>query len=149
MSATRLPMRASFQGAALVVLLGCAVSSAPGQASVPAGRPVIVVQAVDGTSYGMRFEPVRITVQPGDTVRFLQAGGLPHNVEFKSTPDGTALGGERVGPLLYKRGETYDLVIDQRFAIGKHMYVCTPHEALGMAGLIYVSERPKGPHIVP
>ncbi len=32
---------------------------------------------------------------------------------------------------------------DQRFAIGKHVYVCTPHEVLGMAGIIYVVDEPK------
>ncbi len=140
-------MRAGFRHVSLLVLLGCAVSSAAAQA--PDGRRVIVVRAVDGTSYGMRFDPVRVTVEHGDTVRFVQAGGVPHNVAFKSTPDGTDLGRERVGPLLHQRGGTYDVVIDRRFALGKHFYVCTPHEALGMAGLIYVTERSNRQHVVP
>ena len=96
---------------------------------------------IDDSSYGMRFEPVRVRVRYGDTVRFVQAGRTPHNVEFKAAPAGTELGRQRVGPLLTRRGEAYEVVIDRRFAVGKHLYVCTPHEVLGMAGLLYVSEQ--------
>jgi plastocyanin len=103
---------------------------------------VIVIKMVDGTTYGMRFEPIRVWVQYGDTLRFVQTGHTPHNVEFRSAPAGTELDRQRVGPLLAKRGETYDVVIDRRFAVGKHLYVCTPHEVLGMAGLLYVGEPP-------
>jgi len=87
----------------------------------------------------MAFDPTRVTVHRGDTVRFIQAGNLPHNVEFKSVPAETDLGPSRVGPSLKAQGETYSVVIDQRFAVGKHAYVCTSHEVLGMAGIIYVA----------
>ncbi|MDQ2766267.1 MAG: plastocyanin/azurin family copper-binding protein [Gemmatimonadota bacterium] len=96
---------------------------------------------IDGGSYGMRFEPVRIVVHRGDIVRFVQRGGIPHNVEFRSVPPGTELAAQRVGPMLVTRGESYDVVIDSRFAPGKHVYVCGPHEVLGMAGIIYVVDR--------
>jgi len=105
----------------------------------PTGR-VVDVSMIDGTSYGMRFDPVRVTVRRGDTLRFTQAGGMPHNVEFRSVPAGTELGAQEVGPFLKSRGETYDVVIDARFAPGKHVYVCTPHEVLGMAGIVNVAE---------
>jgi plastocyanin len=121
-------------------LFGLLAALSPAPGAIPERPDVTVVKMIDGASYGMRFEPLRVTVQYGDTVRFVQAGGTPHNVEFKSGPAGTELGHQRVGPLLTRRGETYEVVIDRRFAIGKHLYVCTPHETLGMAGLLYVSE---------
>jgi plastocyanin len=124
--------------AAALALLAAAVHS---RGRPPAATPRVVgVAMVDGASYGMRFDPVRVTVRRGDTLRFTQTGGMPHNVEFRSVPDGTELGGQRVGPYLESRGQTYDLVIDARFAPGKHVYVCTPHEVLGMAGIVYVTE---------
>lgn len=98
---------------------------------------------IDQGLYGMAFDPTRVTVHRGDTVRFVQAGNLPHNVEFKSVPPHTDLGAVRVGPNLEAQGETYSIVIDQRFAVGKHVYVCTPHEVLGMAGVIYVADHSK------
>jgi len=91
----------------------------------------------------MAFDPTRVTVHHGDTVRFVQAGNIPHNVEFKWVPDRTDLGALGSGATLTTRGETYTIVIDQRLAVGKHVYVCTPHEVLGMAGIIYVVDGPE------
>jgi plastocyanin len=91
----------------------------------------------------MAFDPTTVTVHRGDTVRFVQAGNLPHNVEFKSVPQRTDLGVSRIGRDLKASGETYSIVIDQRFAAGKHVYVFTSHEVLGMAGIIYVADESK------
>jgi plastocyanin len=129
---------ASAPAIAFALLVGAGVAHRTPE-SAPAGR-VVDVAMIDGASYGMRFDPVRVTVRRGDTLRFTQAGGMPHNVEFHSVPDGTDLGTQRVGPYLESRGQTYDLVIDARFVAGKHVYVCTPHEVLGMAGIVYVAE---------
>jgi len=102
---------------------------------------VIVVQMVERVPYGIAFDPIRVHAQPGDTVRFVQAGRMPHNVEFKSVPAAVDLGELRLGPTLTSVGQTYDVVIDGRFPPGKYVYVCSPHEVLGMAGIIYVEKR--------
>ena len=103
-----------------------------------AGGRVVVVQMVERGQYGMAFDPVRVTARIGDTLRFVQRGRLPHNVAFRSVPEGTALGGAAVGPYLERPGATYDVALDSRFHPGKHVYVCTPHEVLGMAGILYL-----------
>jgi len=94
---------------------------------------------VERLPYGIAFDPIRVTAQLGDTVRFVQLGGMPHNVEFRSVPTAADLGPQRFGPTLVSVGQTYDVVIDGRFPPGKYVYVCTPHEVLGMAGIIYVA----------
>lgn len=107
---------------------------------------VIVVEMVEKGQYGMAFSPVRVTARAGDTLRFVQRGRAPHNVVFKSAPAGTelsALGAAREGPLLARPGESYDVVLDGRFAPGKWVYVCAPHEVLGMAGIVYLEGSPK------
>jgi plastocyanin len=124
---------------ALTVLLAGSAARWSARERSTTGR-VVDVAMIDGTSYGMRFDPVRVTVRRGDTLRFTQKGGMPHNVDFRSVPAGTRLGAQQVGPLLKSRGETYEVVIDARFAAGKHVYVCTPHEVLGMAGIVNVAE---------
>jgi plastocyanin len=43
-----------------------------------------------------------------------------------------------MGPFLLATGETYEVVIDDRFKPGTHKYVCTPHELMGMVGTITV-----------
>lgn len=105
----------------------------------PRAGAVVVVKMVDVSATEYRFEPAEISVNPGDTVRFEQAGVMPHNVEFREGPAGVNLGAARMGPFLTKAGETYDVVIDARFPAGVHKYVCTPHEALGMKGSITVA----------
>jgi plastocyanin len=103
----------------------------------------VIVQMVERGPYGMAFEPVRVTARIGDTLRFVQRGRLPHNVAFRSVPEGTELGEASVGPYLERSGATYDLALDGRFHPGKHVYVCTPHEVLGMAGILYLAPAPR------
>ena len=133
----------------VALLIGC-LGSPGGAQSAPPATPalaapprVIVVRMVERVPYGIAFEPARVSAQPGDTVRFVQAGGMPHNVEFRSIPTAADLGELRVGPMLVSLGQMYDVVIDGRFLPGKYVYVCTPHEGFGMAGIIYVPERPR------
>jgi len=137
---TALPTRGAVVVALTATLiLGTRVGA---QGSPPAeslGARVVVVQMVERGPYGMAFDPVRATARLGDTLRFVQRGRLPHNVAFRSVPQGTRLGEAAVGPLLERQGATYDVVLDSRFQPGKHVYVCTPHEVLGMAGILYVT----------
>ncbi len=138
-----------------IALLLLACGPIPGGAQVaPPGRGggdggsvaprTVIVRMVERGPYGIAFEPIRVTVELGDTVRFLQAGHLVHNVEFRSVPAGVDLGSARLGPDLVAAGQTYDVPIDARFPPGKYVYVCTPHEVLGMAGIIYVVPRDPG-----
>ncbi len=89
---------------------------------------------------GYTYVPAELTVNPGDTVRFVQETAMPHNVQFKGMPQGVDLGGAVMGPYLLKVGDTYDLVIGEAFSAGSYDYVCTPHETLGMKGTIRVAE---------
>jgi plastocyanin len=99
---------------------------------------VVIVRMVDKSATAYVFEPESVTVVPGQTIRFVQTGVVPHNVEFRDGPDGTALGADAMGPFLLSAGETYEVIIDERFAIGTHKYVCTPHEIMGMVGTVTV-----------
>ena len=98
----------------------------------------IVVNMIDKSATEYTFEPAEVTVRPGSVVRFVQTTTTPHNVEFRNMPDGTALNGDRMGPFLTRPGETYEVVIDERFAAGDHPFVCTPHEMMGMTGILTV-----------
>ena len=99
---------------------------------------IIEVRMIDAGGGQWRFEPASIEAQTGDVVRFIQDDVAPHNVEFKNVPAGTHLGAAIMGPFLLRKGQTYDVAIDERFAPGEHSYVCTPHEPLGMVGHITV-----------
>lgn len=150
-------------GAALVALLLAVTAAAPaapdraaattGSDSTAAESSVLVVEMHD-----FRFSPSRIEVHPGQVVRFIQASQSPHNVEFRDVPSGTRLGPANaatvsessvrisggappaIGPFLMGEGSAYEIVIDESFATGIHEFVCTPHEAMGMTGVLVVTE---------
>jgi plastocyanin len=103
-----------------------------------AGR-VVIIKTVEVSATSFKFEPSEVTVQPGDTVRFVQTSGMPHNVEFTKTPAGSKLGAAKVGPYFVALNQTYDVVIDTRFPSGQYKYICSPHVSLGMKGTISVA----------
>ena len=103
-------------------------------------RPhTIVVKFVDkGGAIPYAFEPAKAIAQRGDTVRFIENSGVPHNVHFTKQAPGAKLGRAALGPYLTIKGETYDVVLDSRFADGTYEYVCDPHAAIGMKGTLVV-----------
>jgi len=101
-------------------------------------RTVVVQMMDDGGKF--RFEPENVEVRPGDIVEFVQAGSMPHNVEFvkNTAPAGVNLGQRWVGAFLTGKGEKYTVRIDGAFKPGTYDYLCTPHATLGMKGRITV-----------
>jgi len=89
----------------------------------------IKVVTVDSTN--LRFNPSTITLNEGDSVRFVWGGqALPHNaVEENEVFDS----GEPVRDL------TYEYFFDYESA-GVYNYVCEPHAAVGMQGEITVQD---------
>ncbi len=132
----------SFLIVASVAALFATSPAAVAQSTTSDGAHVIVVKLVvkpGSTPY--TFEPSSVTAVHGDTVRFIDEEAVPHDVHFTSHPGGTKLGGITVGPYLTNKGQTYDVVIDGRFTVGKYDFVCDPHELLGMRGVLTVGER--------
>ena len=98
------------------------------------------------TMVGNGFQPRELTIEKGDTVRFVLRSGGPHNAAFREIPSVAASRLRKVmkdtiadlsGPLLIIPGETYDVVFADVPA-GKYPYVCVPHLAGNMTGTITV-----------
>ncbi len=100
---------------------------------------LIEVKMVKQGGSDYRFSPASVTVQPGDTVRWIQASDAPHNVQFDSWPKGAKLGGAQLGTFVTAPGQASQLVIDSRFPAGKYAYECTPHGAMGMKATLTVA----------
>lgn len=113
-----------------------APASGQGAAAPPHLVVVKLVQRPGAMPYA--FDPLTITVQRGDTVRFINDVAVMHNVHFKGHPSGAKLGSVAVGPYLTTKGQTYDVIIDDRFPDGKYEFVCDPHEMIGMHGTLTV-----------
>jgi plastocyanin len=124
-----------------VSLAGLFVLSAHayGQTATSSGPHMIVVKLVEtGKPVPYAFEPAMAVAQRGDTLRFVEAAGVMHNVHFTKQAPGAKLGSAATGPYLMTKGQTYDLVIDGRFTEGTYEYVCQPHEMIGMKGTLVV-----------
>jgi manganese oxidase len=125
--------------AGILGLGGYAVATGAGAASEAASGRVLEVRMVE-VGGAMRFEPENLEVRRGDVVRFVQEGAMPHNVQFvrNTAPRGAEIGDSWMGPFLSKKGEVYEVEIDERFLDGTWEYVCTPHIAMGMKGTLTV-----------
>lgn len=132
-------MTRSMRAVALAALL-LAPAAVLAQAPTSAPAHVIVVKMVEISSTQYAFQPATITAQPGDTVRFVQASTVPHNVSFRSHPASAKLGDAAVGPYLTNQGDTYNLVIDGRFPAGTYKFACDPHEMMGMTGVLTIAK---------
>jgi plastocyanin len=122
-------------------------ASAPApSATQPASGRTIDVQMI-GDATGYRFVPATVTIKSGDTVRWTNVSGGPHNVTFwsDSLPAGAAawlnasmpqVMSPLTGPLLMTANATY--AISFRAPAGTYEYYCMPHLALGMKAKIVV-----------
>ena len=101
-----------------------------------------------GAGAGTRFEPGETRAQAGDTLRFVNLGGI-HNVQFTadSISDSArrvlaqAMRGEKIGPLsgplLLEPQERYEITVPA-LPPGRYPFVCLPHAAGGMKGVLVV-----------
>ena len=110
-------------------------------AAEPAGVVVEVKMTGNGTSVAA-FEPSKLSIKTGTTVRFINVSGGPHNVAFyaDSIPKGGADAlkkgmanamGDLTGPFLTQPNEKYDVAFAGAPA-GVYKGFCLPHVALGM-----------------
>jgi plastocyanin len=122
------------------------------QAAPPAGgQPTAAAPAATGTVHEVKMElrdgqyiydPVQLTIKVGDTVRWINISGGPHNVAFyqDKIPAGAAdvlnaAMADRLGPLNGPLMTDSLAAYQMSFAgapAGKYDYFCLPHEALGM-----------------
>jgi plastocyanin len=140
-------------GATTGATTGAAATPAPG---VPAGGGSGAQAATGqthtvrmvGDAQGYRFEPANITVKQGDAVKWVMVSGGPHNVQFDAAgiPSGaqgqltanmpnqaTPLG----SPMMMNPNEEYTVSF-AGVPAGAYNYVCTPHLAMNMKGVVTV-----------
>jgi plastocyanin len=130
----------------LLAAASLALAAASGRRS--AGPQLLEVRMADG-----RFAPAVFSAHRGDTVRFRNGAGGPHNVQFfaDSIPpaSGTLLDAampeEKISPLsshlLLEEDEVYQFVVPA-LPPGRYPFVCLPHFAMGMKGTLLVEASP-------
>ena len=128
-------------------------AAAPAAQAPAAGTPAAITGTTHevkmiGDEKGYRFDPVDISVKPGDGIKFVMVSGGPHNVAFDPAvipadvkPQLSAnmpnQQGELSSPLFMNAGESYTISFANVKA-GAYPYHCTPHLAMNMKGTITV-----------
>ena len=119
-------------------------------AAAPAatGATIDVSMELVGSTY--KYDPATITVKAGDVIKFHNKSGGPHNVAFDAAgiPSGSAaavdaaLGANKMGPLTGALLVEPDAIFTFSTAglpAGTYNFHCTPHQALGMKGVLTVN----------
>jgi len=123
--------------AAFLLVAGSFFASA-----APAAAETFTVKM--GADNGMlAFEPAKLTVKPGDTVKWVINKVPPHNVVF----DGASIpGGDKAlaESLSHKKlemtpGGGFEATIPADAPAGEYTYYCEPHRGAGMVGKITVA----------
>jgi plastocyanin len=130
-----LPLRCAVGVAALLLLAAFPAPQAPG------------VREIWMSS---RFVPGETTARAGDTLRFINQTGGPHNIQFfvDSIPEAArvllegAMPGEKIGPLsspvLLNENDRYEIAVPA-LPPGRYPFVCLPHFASRMLGALLVT----------
>ncbi len=117
-------------------------------APAPTGATIDVSMELVGSTY--KYDPATITVKAGDVIKFHNKSGGPHNVAFDAAgiPSGSAaavdaaLGANKMGPLtgaLLVEPNAVFTFSTAGLPAGTYNFHCTPHQALGMKGVLTVN----------
>lgn len=122
--------------AAVLLIVGSLFISAS-----PASAETYTVK-MGGDNGMLVFAPAKLTVKPGDTVKWVINKVPPHNVVFDaaSVPGGKAV----ATSLSHKKlemapGSSFEVAIPADAAAGDYSYYCEPHRGAGMVGKITVA----------
>lgn len=108
--------------------------------AIPAFAKEYTVKEIsgDGAKQGYAFSPAKLTIQPGDTVTFVNAQDDMHDVMVVSQPK--SVDEMIMSPMHEKQGDKFSYT----FTVpGTYQYHCHPHEQLGMKGTIIVGSASK------
>lgn len=103
--------------------------------AAPASAGEVTVKM--GADNGMlAFQPNKVEISAGDTVKWENNKLAPHNVVFEKAPAGEDAGKFNHKQLAFNPGETFSATFDTP---GEYTYYCEPHRGAGMVGKIVVN----------
>ncbi len=118
----------------------------------PAAANTFEIRAVMSKDGGqVYFDPIGLHIQPGDTVRWVQANGYHSVTSYHPANDNRELRiPERAQPwdsgILLGEYPAKGSTFERTFSVpGVYDYLCVPHEAAGMVGRIIVGSPEAGP----
>lgn len=127
--------------AALILSVAVLVISTFSFGASPAAAETYSVKM--GTDSSMlAFEPKKVSVKPGDTVKFVNNKLPPHNMVFEKAKSASAEVADQLShkALVYKPGEEFEITFTDDMPAGVYQYYCEPHRGAGMVGQIVLNK---------
>ena len=91
--------------------------------------PAFATDVIMGANASLVFDPSDITINAGDTIRFVNEALPPHNVIIEDFPNLSHDG------LAFASGESFEITFPDS---GDFNFWCDPHKGAGMTGTIHV-----------
>ena len=132
---------ASLRRLGLAVLTLVLVASSFALFTPPAAADTYTVKL--GTDKGLlAFDPAKLTIKPGDTVKFVNNKVPPHNVVFDAAQNPTK-SADLAKSLSHKQllmtpGQEIETTFPADAPAGTYTYYCEPHRGAGMIGKITI-----------
>jgi len=104
-------------------------------------KEYVIKEMSDSTGTGKKpyyYSPDKLTIQPGDTVTFLNDSDDMHDVMFVNVPK--AVDEMIMSPMHNNKGDKYSYTFN---VPGTYKFHCHPHEKLGMTGMLIVGQPSK------
>lgn len=121
----------------LLVVASFALSASPA-----AAETYTVKMGAD--SGQLQFVPAKLTVKPGDSVKWEMNKLAPHNAVFDASgvPNGDKALAKSLSKtnLMFAPGESAEITIPADAPAGEYTYYCQPHRGAGMVGKIVVEK---------
>ncbi|MBE9146785.1 plastocyanin [Planktothrix mougeotii] len=90
----------------------------------------------------LQFVPSKLTVKPGDTIKFVNNKLPPHNMVFDKGKSPDAGVAEKLShkKSLFSPGESFEIAFTDDMPAGVYSYYCEPHRGAGMTGQIVLTK---------
>jgi len=118
-----------------------AAGLAAGVAAVTVAQPAYAAETkvvqMGTDSGGLKFVPERTSICKGDSVKWVNNKGGPHNVVFDEDAVPAGVSQEKISmeDQLGEEGDTFTMTFD---TTGNYDYYCEPHRGAGMNGVLTV-----------
>lgn len=104
----------------------------------PTGNVIEVTMATTMGGGSGEYRPGEVRARRGDVVRFVNDGGVAHNVSFPAALNPGITDLPPPSPYLVEEGASHDVLIDM--PAGTYQFQCDPHMMMGMTGTLVVED---------
>jgi plastocyanin len=122
----------------VLVMLTCLFLSVGSIFEVPQAQAATYTVKMGADNGMLQFDPSVLTIEAGDTVKWVNNKLAPHNAVFDGGQSPELAIALSHKSLVFSVGESYETTFPLNTPAGEYAYYCEPHRGAGMMGKIVV-----------